>query len=266
MTKLKHLSIVFSLAAVTLFLLSCEKKVSESEVQALQQQMAEQKELLEGIKSDVEGIKSALEGIRKGVEEARRPTPPPEQERTVSIDDDYIKGLLSAKLTLIEFSDFQCPFCERFYRETLPLIDREYIRTGKVRMIYRDFPLDNLHPDAQKAAEAAQCAGEEGKFWEMHDKLFENQKTLGVDQLKKYAKQLGLSPERFDDCLDSGKYLEETRKDLVAGQTAGVQGTPTFFLGYTRKDKTIQAMAIRGAQPYSAFKQAFDKMLQGKQK
>src|SRR3990172_6070851 len=173
-----------------------------------------------------------------------------------------MRGGIEAKLTLIEFSDFQCPFCERFYRETLPQIEREYISTGKVRMVYRDFPIDNIHKDAQKAAEAAQCAGEQGKYWNMHDKLFENQKALGVDNLKKYATELRLSTDRFDDCLNSGKYAEEIQKDLVDGQEAGVEGTPTFYLGYTNdKDKTIQGKPIRGAMPYNNFKQAIDKLL-----
>jgi protein-disulfide isomerase len=236
-------------------------EASRSQIQGLQQQLDEQKQLLEEIKRDIQEVK----GIVKGVEEARRPPPSEEdQKRTVSIDDDHVKGRPQAKLTLIEFSDFQCPFCERFYREALPQIEQEYIRTGKVRMVYRDFPLDNIHKDAQKAAEASQCAGEQGQYWQMHDMLFNNHKALDPENLKKYARGLGLSAERFDTCLDSGKYAEEVRKDFLDGQAAGVQGTPTFFVGYTDKGKTIQAIPIRGARPYMAFKQTFDELLQGK--
>lgn len=264
--KIKHFSI---LAPMTVLLLwACQSKDPEtatepekdlrSEIQALQQQLAEQKQLLEGIKSDVEGIK-------KGIEEVRRPESQPEdQPRPVSIDDDYIRGRADARLTLIEFSDFQCPFCERFYRETLPLIEKEYIRTGKIRMVYRDFPIASNHKYAEKAAEAAQCAGEQGKYWEMHDMIFKNQKAMSVGDLKRHARGLGLSADRFDDCVDSGKYAEEVKKDLMDGKAAGVQGTPTFFVGYTGKDKTIQAFTIGGARPYALFKQAFDKLLQEK--
>ena len=249
--RIKSLALVSSISL--LLLVACKGGTDSNEMKALQQQMAEQKRLLEGIKSDVEGIKKVIEQGRRA--------PVQDTERTVSIDDDYIRGRPEAKLTLIEFSDFQCPFCERFYRETLPQIEREYISTGKVRMVYRDFPIDNIHKDAQKAAEAAQCAGEQDKYWNMHDKLFDNQKALGVNNLTKYAKELRLSTDRFDDCLNSGKYAEEIQKDLTDGQEAGVEGTPTFFLGITNKDKTIQGKPIRGAMPYNTFKQAIDKLL-----
>src|SRR3990172_7861669 len=249
--RIKSLALVFSISL--LVLMACKGGTDSNEMKALQQQMAEQKRLLEGIKSDVEGIKKVIETGRRA--------PVQDTERTVSIDDDYIRGRPEAKLTLIEFSDFQCPFCERFYRETLPQIEREYISTGMVRMVYRDFPIDNIHKDAQKAAEAAQCAGEQDKYWNMHDKLFDNQKALGVNNLKKYARELPLSTVRFDDCLNSGKYAEEIQKDLTDGQEAGVEGTPTFFLGITNKDKTIQGKPIRGAMPYNNFKQAIDKLL-----
>jgi protein-disulfide isomerase len=247
----------------------CQSKGSEGPVdsgetvnpgiQAIQRQLAEQKQLLEEIKSEVSEVKSDMKGIKK-LAEAQQPQSD-NQERPVSIDDDSIKGRSNARLTLIEFSDFQCPYCARFYKETLPLIDREYIQTGKVRMVYRDFPLESIHKDAQKAAEAAQCAGEQGSFWKMHDKMFENNQALGITDLKKYAVELGLSSVRFNECLDSGKYKEEVQRDLMDGQLAGVEGTPTFFVGYTGKGKTIQAVPIRGARPYAAFKQIFDKML-----
>lgn len=252
--RLKHTSFVLVLTTTALLLLSCQSKTSENEIQALQKQLTEQKELLEKINKDVEGIKKVVEGVRGPAQE--------DQARLVSTDDDYIKGRPDAKITLIEFSDFQCPFCARFYRETLPLIDKEYIRTGKVRMVYRDFPIDNIHKDAEKAAEATQCAGEQGKFWEMHDKLFENQKALTVNHLKRYAKELGLSVDRFNQCLDSGKYAQEVQKDLMDGQEAGVAGTPTFFVGYTGKDNTIQGKPIRGARPFETFKQVIDGMLE----
>ena len=254
------------LAAMTVLLLwGCQSKDQETapdhrkdlraEIQALQQQLTEQKQLLEGIKSDVAGIK-------KGMEEGRQPSD--DEPRPVSIDDDYVKGQTDAKLTVIEFSDFQCPFCERFYRETLPLIEKEYIQTGKVRMVYRDFPMENIHPHAQKAAEAAQCAGEQGKYWEMHDAIFQNQKAIGVENLKKHAKGLGLAADRFNQCLDSSKYAEEVKKDLMDGQAAGVEGTPSFFIGTTGKDKTIQGFPIGGARPYAVFKQTFDRLLEEK--
>ena len=146
---------------------------------------------------------------------------------SVSEDDDPVLGNKNAPVTVIEFSDFQCPFCERFYSQTLPLLEQNYISTGKVKLVYRDFPLSSIHPDAQKAAEAAECADEQGKFKEMHDKLFENQNSLSTSSLKSYAAQLGLDAAKFNGCLDSGKYASEVQKDFNDGSAAGVSGTPS---------------------------------------
>jgi len=256
--KIAHCSLL--VPAIVLLLCACQSKGTgtASEIQVLQQQLAVQKELLEGIRSDIDGIK-------KAIEEGRRPASrQDEQPRPVSIDDDYIRGRADAKVTLIEFSDFQCPFCAEFYRETLPLIDKDYIQTGKVRMVYRDFPLVDVHKDAQKAAEAAQCAGEQGKYWEMHDKIFANYTTLSVDDLKNHARGLDIAADRFDRCVESGKFAEEVNKDVRDGRALGVQGTPTFFVGLTGQDNTIQAIPIGGARPYAVFKQTFDKFLEGK--
>jgi protein-disulfide isomerase len=255
--KITHCSWLVS--GIVLFLCACQAKGpgTGSEIQAVQHQLAVQKELLEGIRSDIDGIKKAIEEGR------RPPSRQDEQLRPVSIDDDHIRGRADAKVTLIEFSDFQCPFCERFYRETLPLIDKEYIQTGKVRMVYRDFPLVDVHKDAQKAAEAAQCAGEQGKYWEMHDLIFANSAAMSVDDLKNHARVLDIAADRFDRCVESGQYAEEVKNDATDGQALGVQGTPTFFVGLTGRDNTILAIPIGGARPYAVFKQTFDRFLEG---
>lgn len=166
----------------------------------------------------------------------------------VSLDDDPSKGSDNAPVTIIEFSDYQCPYCARFWRDTLPQIEEEYIETGKVKFVYRDFPL-GFHQYAQKAAEAAECADEQGNYWDYHDKLFENQNALDTASLKQYAKDLGLDTAKFNDCLDSGKYASEVQKDFEDGQAAGVTGTPAFF---------INGQSVVGAQPFSAFKQVID--------
>ena len=168
-----------------------------------------------------------------------------------SADDDPVEGAKNAPVTIIEFSDFQCPFCERFYTQTLPQIENEYIKTGKAKLVYRDFPL-SFHENAQKAAEAGECADEQGKFWVMHDMIFENQASLSVADLKKYAGRVGLDQAKFDSCLDSSKYAAEVQKDQTDGQAAGVTGTPGFV---------INGRLIVGAQPFSAFKQAIDAAL-----
>ena len=224
------------------------------ELKALRKDLEALKEGQKNIQKDLEAIKSLLTG---------RQAPPEPRDVVLSVDDDPFKGDKNAKLTLIEFSDYQCPFCARHVRETLPQIEREYINTGKVKYVFRDFPIESIHPQALKAAEAANCAGEQSKYWEMHDRLFADQKSLGLKDLSDHAKVLGLDMRNFEQCLNSGKHATEIRNDMAEGQKAGVRGTPTFFLGLTEpndpKVKTLRA--IRGAQPYAAFKEAIDSLL-----
>lgn len=176
----------------------------------------------------------------------------PEQ---TSEDDDAFIGDENAPIVIIEFSDYQCPYCKAFWEETLPSIKTDYVETGKVKLVYRDYPLDiacnpslprQMHPDACKAAEAAECAREKGgdaAYFKMHDKLFENQATLSVANYKKWAKEIGYN---IDSCLDSGKFADEVEADVVAG---GSLGTPAFF---------VNGVKIEGALPYTAFKQIID--------
>jgi protein-disulfide isomerase len=181
---------------------------------------------------------------------ATQPAPPVAAVK-VSIDDDPILGKKDAKITMVEFSDYQCPFCEKFWSETLPQVKKDYIDTGKVKLVYRDFPL-GFHPNAQKAAEAAECAGEQGgdvTYFKIHDKIFGNQQAIDVDSLKKYAQELGLDTTKFNTCLDSGAMADEVKKDQTEGQSYGVGGTPAFF---------VNGKLISGAQPYAAFKQVID--------
>ena len=168
------------------------------------------------------------------------------------VDDDPYLGNKNAPVTIVEFSDFQCPYCSRFRTQTFDQIKEQYIDTGKVRFVYRDFPLTSIHPMAQKSAEASECADEQGKFWEYHDNIFENQASLSIDNLKKWAKDLSLNENKFNSCLDSGKYADEVKKDMNNGASVGVRGTPYFMVGNT---------VLEGAYPFEAFKQAIDAQL-----
>jgi protein-disulfide isomerase len=161
------------------------------------------------------------------------------------------KGPQNAPVTIVEFSDFQCPFCARV-EPTVAKLLKDY--PDKIRLVYRDFPLPN-HGDAPKAAEAALCAGDQGKYWEMHSALFANQEKLKVPDLKAQAKQLGLDQAKFDQCLDSGVKAKEVDANRAAGEEAGVSGTPAFF---------INGRMLSGAQPESAFKAIIDEELKGK--
>ncbi len=170
---------------------------------------------------------------------------------TPSVDDDAVLGDKKAKITIIEFSDYQCPYCLRHFSQTYPQLKSQYIDTGKVKLVFRDFPL-NFHQNAIPAAIAAECVREKGgdeAYWKMHDKLFENQQALSKDNLKAYAKELGYD---IGTCLDSEKYKNEVLKDLSDGQKAGVTGTPAFF---------VDGVKIVGAVPFDQFKQVIDAKL-----
>ena len=164
---------------------------------------------------------------------------------------------------MLEFTDYQCPFCSLHKRQVWPQLEQEYIKTGKVKLVLRDMPLEQIHPLALKAAEAARCAGEQSKYWEMHDRLFANQSALARKDLSTYAGAIGLDVAAFDKCVDSSKETAKVRNDTVDSTRAGARGTPTFFLGLTDPNSSeLKAVrVIRGAQPYSAFKEAIDNLL-----
>ncbi len=193
------------------------------------------------------------------------PTQPSTQTRiAISIGDSPVMGNPNAPVTMIEFSDFQCPFCGEFFSQTLPDVEKRYIESGKVRLVFKNFPLENLHPNAMAAAIAAECANEQGKFWEYHNTLFENQTswaqlstTDAAKTFKQYASESGLDANSFNSCLDSGKYADKINKDQLDGSRYGVDGTPTFFIGNDKKGY----MELGGSQPFSAFQQELDSEL-----
>jgi len=253
--KLTRCLVVSTILAI-LTPLSLDAQITRKEIEELREQVRQLKETQNSLHQAVQEIRALLQG--SGV----APNVPP-ANLTVSVDDDPFKGENHAKLILIEFSDYQCPFCGRFFQETLPAIEKEYVNTGKLKYVYRDFPIESIHPDAFKAHEAANCAGEQGKYWEMHDRLFQNQNQLGAAELPKHGEAIGLKAAEFEQCLKSGKQGTEIRRDMEDGQKAGVQGTPTFFLGLQEPDgKTIKVLRmIVGAQPYGQFKEAIDRAL-----
>jgi protein-disulfide isomerase len=161
---------------------------------------------------------------------------------------DPVRGVASAPVTIIEFSDYQCPFCARV-NPTLEQVRKTY--GDKVKIIFKDFPLPN-HPQAPKAAEAAHCAGEQGKYWELHDHMFANQRALNVPELKQYAATLGLDAAKFNQCLDSGKHAGLVAAGTAQGERMGVNSTPTLY---------INGRPLIGAQPFEAFKQIIDEEL-----
>jgi len=192
------------------------------------------------------------------------PRPSAPQTFTVSIDGEPVKGNPDAPVTVVEFSDFQCPFCSRFFEQTLPLIEKNYIDTGKIKFVYKDLPLDNLHPNARSAHIAAECADEEGKFWEYHDVLFQKQAewqrltSSDLDiTLSQFAVDLGMQAASFESCMESQDIADEVNQDTLEAAKYGATGTPTFFIG-NEKDGFIKLV---GAQPYAAFQGVIDEQL-----
>jgi protein-disulfide isomerase len=180
------------------------------------------------------GVKSYLDPLRTEVPTAGYPS----------------RGLESAPVTIVEFSDFECPFCGGLF-PTLKVVEKNY--SGKVRIVYRQFPLTNIHPHAQKAAEASLCANEQQRFWEFHDSLFSNQQELTVDALKRRAVTLKLDTAAFNACLDSGKQAGAVKKDIEEGSRAGVTGTPALF---------INGRMLSGNQPYAEIRDLIEDELQ----
>lgn len=170
-------------------------------------------------------------------------------------DDDPFLGNPSALVEVVEFSDFQCPFCRRFWQTIFPPLKKKYIDSGKVKFVYRDFPLSSIHELAQKYAEAGECADEQGKFWLMHDKIFEEQKETSaytVGDIKSWARAIGLDGVTFDQCLDSAKYAKEVENDFLAGQAAGVSGTPATF---------VNGRLVAGAVPFLQIEKVIEEEL-----
>jgi len=200
---------------------------------ASQRTLQARAQLVEELKAKSAGVKVMLD-------------PPRYTVATAAIDP--VRGNASAPITIVEFSDYQCPFCARV-NPTLEQVRKTY--GDKVKIIFKDFPLPN-HPQAPKASEAAHCAGEQGKYWELHDLMFANQRALNVPELKQYATTLGLDMAKFTPCLDSGKHAGLVASGLAQGEKMGVNSTPTLY---------INGRALIGAQPFEAFKQIIDEEL-----
>lgn len=245
----------FIAMSLLLFSLSAWSASTKEEVIELKAQVAE-------MRKDLAEIKKLLE------EGARAPAaaqPAGFREQVISIGASPFKGKADAPVTLVEYSDYECPFCARNYRDVMPILEEEYIDTGKLRFVMRENPLPSLHKNATNASIAALCAGDQGKYWEMHNMLFENQKQLGIDNLKTFAGTLRLDTATFNDCLDNKKTEGQVRKDLASSAKLGMRGTPGFYLGLTDPDdpdKVNLSVFIRGAQAIDQFRGSIDELLE----
>lgn len=260
-----HQRIIFALLAILATVssqpvLAQQAPTTDEQIKALRQEVKELKEGQAAIQKKLETLQRVLQGLLTAIG-----PPAPKEPESVSIAGHPFLGNKDASVVLVDFSDYQCPFCGRFFRDTMPQLQRDYIQTGKVKYVFRDFPL-TIHPNALKAAEAAQCAGDQGKFWEMHFRLFQNQQALELPNLSSYAVALGLDQSKFNQCLQSGKYAATIQKDMEEGGTAGIEGTPSFLIasldqkGSGNSNLRVLKM-ITGSQPYSVFKAALDEAL-----
>lgn len=259
---------------LTISLVQADDKAVQEELEALKKgQEAIQNQI--ALKEEIEKLKDGQAEIRKQLEEikkliAERPAAAPGrkagpnvQNAVIELGDNPVEGDRSAPLTLVEFTDYQCPFCARHQRQTHPQIEEQYVKTGKIRFVSMDLPLENLHKLAFKAAEAAHCAEEQDKFWEMRERMFANPKAL--QPWSGHAEAVGLDVGAFETCLDSGKYEEEVKRDAAEARKIGVTGTPGFVVAKTDPSDPAKVTGIaflNGAKPLSAFQAEIDKALE----
>lgn len=243
----------------TLSMLSVSGAAAKDRNAELKAEIESLKQGQEQIQKDIEEIKKLLQQGARGArgQQAFEPT-------DITLGKVAYQGEETAPVTLIEYSDYQCPFCRRHATTVMPQLVKNYIDTGKLRFVMREFPIANLHPRAEPAAVAVLCAGDQGQYWGMHDALFENQKANKDEDFEAMAAKLGLDTAAFDTCFASGKFDDQVKADLEEGKKLGVSGTPSFVVGLTDPDdpdKVHLTKFIRGAQPYAAFASNIDELL-----
>lgn len=214
---------------------------------------------LHGVRRDLEELRQSVSA--RPVDRRAAPAPPSLPLEPISLSGAQTKGASSARVGILEFSDFQCPFCSRFALTTYSELVTEYLDSGKALLAFRHLPLDQIHPNARKAAEAAECAGSQGKFWEMHDRLFVDPGKLAPADLQTHASAVGLRLAAFNDCLNGGA-AQKVAHDVAEAVRLEVYGTPGFLLGTIQTDGRLKVTdRLSGAQPMSAFRTVLDRLL-----
>jgi len=176
-------------------------------------------------------------------------------------DNDFVQGNPKALITLIEYSDFTCGFCEKFVHSIFPRLHSTYIETGKIRFVHRDFPRSPVGP-ALLAAQAARCAGDQQAFWTMHDRLFNSHRAYAPSQLRSYAQEIGLDGTKFSSCLEQDRHVAAIYQDRLEGGQLGIRGTPAFVLFQTDVSKGGKVVLIPGAFPFEVFQEQIDQLLE----
>lgn len=184
-------------------------------------------------------------------------------DELLTLDGAAAMGNASAPLTLIEFSDFQCPYCARHVSGTMQQVKRAYVDTGKLRYVFRHYPIEQIHPQAWSASRVAECAGRQGKFWQVHAAIFANQKQMSDTDLQNHARNAGVNIAALQSCVADPAVTAKITSDLEEGSRAGVSGTPMFFIGTVEGGKLRTLKRVNGADPFSSFQAAIDPLLAG---
>jgi len=228
---------------------------------SVQEQIDALKEGQERILKEIEEIKALLKEKSGRTDLSGVPAQPP--VFSLRVQGEPFRGDSRARIAVIEYSDFECSYCARYVHEIFPLLEEDYIKPGKVKYFFRDMPARE-HTNAVLKAQAARCAGEQGKFWEMHDRLFANQQPADIGStLSDHAEKVGADKEKFNACLASGIYGEQIRQSVAGAKKMGIYGTPAFVIGVASEDgATVRASRIQvGGESYDAIKEIIDELL-----
>jgi protein-disulfide isomerase len=244
-----------AITVIALFSLS-PPQTQADEIAALKRQMQELKTQQTSMERDLQTIKSILQ-------QAQAPAGDQFANKTISIADEPTRGSAAAKVTVVEVSDYHCPFCKRQTFQTVPQLMTDYVDSGKVKYVFVDYPIAQLHPTAFQSHEAANCAGDQGKYWQMHNSLFTNPPARETAQLTAQAKTLGLDEAKFASCLTGQVHAPAIRDSIARMQQLGVGGTPLTLIGLTPAPGAPMKVvsSVYGARPYADFKTAIDAAL-----
>ncbi|PYP84582.1 MAG: hypothetical protein DMF61_19480 [Blastocatellia bacterium AA13] len=239
-----------------------DKGKPQEDISTLKKQVHDLQEAQQQILTELKELKRLLMEMQ-----AARPAEQPPQFVTFNVHGEPFNGDAAARVAIIEYSDFECPYCGQYSRETYSKLVESYVKTGKVKYYFRDLPLSG-HPNALPAARAARCAAEQGKFWEMHDSLFANQAALSPKDFVERAKKLGLDEAKFSECLSGDRHTDEIRRSISSAQRLGINGTPAFAIGTVTTDGEVvrATSAFVGGGSYEEFKAIIDELLSQQKK
>jgi protein-disulfide isomerase len=213
------------------------------------------REQADEILSELRQIRQLLEKQTVAAEAKPAAAPQPAHAR-LHMEGAPMLGSKTAPVTMVEFTDYQCPFCQRFHLQVYNELKKDFIDTGKVRFYSRDLPIDQIHPNAMRAAQAARCAGDQGQFWSLRDIMASHPESLDLTSLVADASLVKINPDTFRSCVETGKYKEAVQGDLLEAMKIGADGTPAFVVGKSTPDG-VEGDLIVGAQPYSVFQEKF---------